>query len=30
MNPKGFRGSRPFSQVDKALADAGLPPIRWS
>jgi uracil-DNA glycosylase len=30
MNPKGFLGSRPFSSVDKALADAGLPPIRWS
>jgi uracil-DNA glycosylase len=30
MNPKGFLGSRPFSGVDKALADAGLPPIRWS
>jgi uracil-DNA glycosylase len=30
MNPKGFLGSRPFSAVDKALADAGLPPIRWS
>jgi uracil-DNA glycosylase len=30
MNPRGFLGSRPFSAVDKALADAGLPPIRWS
>lgn len=29
MNPKGFLGSRPFSAVDKALADAGLDPIRW-
>ncbi|WP_345634058.1 uracil-DNA glycosylase [Rugosimonospora acidiphila] len=30
MNPRGFLGSRPFSAADKALADAGLPPIRWS
>jgi uracil-DNA glycosylase len=30
MNPRGFLGSRPFSAVDKALADAGLPPIQWS
>ncbi|MDT4988317.1 MAG: uracil-DNA glycosylase [Micromonosporaceae bacterium] len=30
MNPRGFLGSRPFSAVDKALADAGLAPIRWS
>jgi uracil-DNA glycosylase len=30
MNPKGFLGSRPFSAIDKALADAGLPPIRWT
>jgi uracil-DNA glycosylase len=30
MNPRGFLGSRPFSAVDKALADAGLPPIRWA
>jgi uracil-DNA glycosylase len=29
MNPSGFRGSRPFSAIDKALADAGLPAIRW-
>jgi uracil-DNA glycosylase len=29
MNPKGFLGSRPFSAIDKALADAGLKPIRW-
>lgn len=29
MNPRGFRGSRPFSAVNKALADAGLPEIRW-
>jgi uracil-DNA glycosylase len=29
MNPRGFRGSRPFSAVDKALADAGLAPIDW-
>ncbi|MCW2641865.1 MAG: Uracil-DNA glycosylase [Dactylosporangium sp.] len=30
MNPRGFLGSRPFSGVDKALADAGLAPIRWA
>jgi uracil-DNA glycosylase len=30
MNSRGFLGSRPFSAVDKALADAGLPPIRWA
>ena len=30
MNPKGFLGSRPFSAIDKALADAGRTPIRWS
>jgi uracil-DNA glycosylase len=30
MNPKGFLGSRPFSAIDKALADAGLAPIRWA
>jgi uracil-DNA glycosylase len=30
MNPRGFLGSRPFSAVDKALADAGLAPIRWA
>jgi uracil-DNA glycosylase len=30
MNPRGFLGTRPFSAVDKALADAGLPPIAWA
>src|SRR6185503_14612137 len=30
MNPKGFLGSRPFSAIDKALADAGRTPIHWS
>jgi uracil-DNA glycosylase len=30
MNPRGFLGSRPFSAVDKALADAGRAPIVWS
>src|SRR5690242_4638074 len=30
MNPRGFLGSRPFSAVDKALADAGLPTIAWA
>lgn len=29
MNPRGFLGSRPFSAIDKALADAGLPPVDW-
>jgi uracil-DNA glycosylase len=29
MNPRGFLGSRPFSATDKALADAGRPPIDW-
>ena len=30
MNPKGFLGSRPFSAIDKALAEVGTAPIRWS
>ncbi len=30
MNPKGFLGSRPFGAINKALADAGLPEIRWA
>jgi uracil-DNA glycosylase len=29
MNPRGFRGCRPFSAANKALADAGLPTIDW-
>jgi uracil-DNA glycosylase len=29
MNPKGFLGSRPFSAVNAALAEVGLPPVRW-
>jgi uracil-DNA glycosylase len=29
MNPRGFLGSRPFSGIDKALADSGLPAIDW-
>jgi uracil-DNA glycosylase len=29
MNPRGFRGTRPFSAINKALADAGRPQIRW-
>jgi uracil-DNA glycosylase len=29
MNPRGFRGSRPFSAANKALADAGRPAIVW-
>jgi uracil-DNA glycosylase len=30
MNPKGFLGSRPFSQIGKALADAGRGQVNWS
>ena len=30
MNPKGFLGSRPFSAVNAALAEVGLPPVRWA
>ncbi|GAA0723192.1 uracil-DNA glycosylase [Dactylosporangium roseum] len=30
MNPAGFRGSRPFSQINAALVAAGAPPVRWS
>jgi uracil-DNA glycosylase len=30
LNPRGFRGSRPFSAANKALADAGLPEINWA
>jgi len=30
LNPRGFRGSRPFSAANKALADAGLPTINWA
>jgi uracil-DNA glycosylase len=29
LNPKGFRGVRPFSAANKALADAGRPVIDW-
>jgi uracil-DNA glycosylase len=29
LNPRGFRGSRPFSAANKALADAGLPVVSW-
>ena len=29
LNPKGFRGARPFSATNKALADAGRPPVDW-
>ena len=29
LNPKGFRGSRPFSAANQALTDAGRPPIDW-
>lgn len=30
MNPRGFLGTRPFSAVNKALADAGRPQIDWN
>jgi uracil-DNA glycosylase len=30
MNPRGFLGTRPFSAVNKALADAGRPEVDWS
>jgi uracil-DNA glycosylase len=30
MNPRGFRGTRPFSAVNKALADAGRAEIDWN
>jgi uracil-DNA glycosylase len=30
LNARGFLGSRPFSATNKALADAGLPPVDWS
>lgn len=29
LNPRGFRGCRPFSAANKALADAGSPPVDW-
>jgi uracil-DNA glycosylase len=29
LNTKGFRGARPFSATNKALADAGRPVIDW-
>jgi uracil-DNA glycosylase len=29
LNTKGFRGARPFSTANKALADAGRPVIDW-
>ncbi len=29
MNPKGFLGTKPFSAIAKALAEAGLPEIDW-
>ena len=30
MNPRGFRGTRPFSACTAALTEAGLPPVDWS
>ena len=29
MNPKGFLGSRPFSAINAALAEAGKVPVQW-
>ncbi|GAA0795617.1 uracil-DNA glycosylase [Spirilliplanes yamanashiensis] len=29
LNRAGFRGARPFSAANKALADAGRPPVDW-
>ncbi|WP_433058402.1 uracil-DNA glycosylase [Dactylosporangium sp. CS-033363] len=29
MNPAGFLGSKPFSKVNAALEEAGLPPVHW-
>jgi uracil-DNA glycosylase len=30
MNPAGFLGSRPFSKINAALDEAGLPPVHWA
>jgi uracil-DNA glycosylase len=30
MNPKGFRGARPFSAANEALVDGGRPQIDWN
>ncbi|MBT8228218.1 MAG: uracil-DNA glycosylase [Dactylosporangium sp.] len=30
MNPAGFLGSRPFSKINAALAEANRPPVRWA
>jgi uracil-DNA glycosylase len=30
MNPRGFRGTRPFSSGNAALVEAGISPIDWS
>jgi uracil-DNA glycosylase len=30
MNHRGFLGTRPFSAANKALTEAGRPPIGWS
>ncbi|HET6531366.1 MAG TPA: uracil-DNA glycosylase [Actinoplanes sp.] len=30
LNPRGFRGTRPFSAANKALADAGRPVVDWA
>jgi uracil-DNA glycosylase len=30
MNPRGFLGTRPFSQANSALAEAGETPVDWA
>jgi uracil-DNA glycosylase len=30
VNPRGFLGSRPFSAINAALAEAGQEPVRWA
>jgi len=30
MNPRGFLGTRPFSACNRALSEAGLPPVDWT
>jgi uracil-DNA glycosylase len=30
LNPRGFRGTRPFSATNTALAEVGVPPVDWS
>jgi uracil-DNA glycosylase len=30
LNPRGFRGARPFSAANRALVEAGRPPVDWA